>query len=116
MVTQEQFVNGMINYVDNEVIPKLPTIGKWGLGSIIVLTSSKTNEIVNLLTSNPIVATIGLVDENGRIYSDRLFTALKTSAQKYGNLVINIPVIGTLSFSADDVDKARMYVDGGAGQ
>lgn len=113
MVTREQFINGVLAYVDNEVINNLPTAGKWGIGAIVVLATSKINSIFEQLVSNPMIKSIGIVTDDGLIDNDSLSNALKFSSNKYGTLEIVVPVLGILSFTSDDVTKLNTYINGG---
>jgi len=47
------------------------------------------------------------------IDADALFNALRTAAERYGVMEFNIPIVGTLRFSAKDVDSLERYVLGG---
>lgn len=114
MTSKEQLKNGILTYVDREVIPHLPTAGKWGMGTVIILATSNYEQIYESLLENTIIKSLGVFDESGSVDTDRLAIALKKSAEKYGKLVISVPVIGTMSFSAQDVDKLYAYINGGA--
>lgn len=107
MVTKEQLLNGILSYIENDIIPSLPTAGKWGLGTISVLVASRYNDIFAELIKNPVIKAMNVVDDNGMIHIDTLGNAIKQSAEKYGQLVVAIPLLGTMSFSAKDIDRLR---------
>lgn len=113
MITKEQFVNGLITYLDREVIPQLPTSGKWYVGTVAFLATTKTDIIFSQLQNTPMVKMLGIIDQEGLIDVDALATALKQSAEKYGKLQIIFPILGTMTFSSTDVDKLRTYMTGG---
>lgn len=113
MITKEQFMNGLIDYADHEVMPILPTSGKWGLGTMIVLAKKKANTVLDELITNPMIGALGLVDDNDHIDDKILIEALSESATKYGKMDVTIPVIGTLTFSVEDIEKLRKYMNGG---
>lgn len=113
MVTKEQFMNGLLMYADKEIIPHLPTVGKWGIGAAIILATSKGEELLDNLENNSVVQALSIVDENGKIDVDILANALKESADKYGKMQMTIPVIGTLAFTSDDIEKMRYYIEDG---
>lgn len=114
MVTKEQFVTGIMTYAEKEVIPHLSTAGKWGVGTFIVLMTAKTQTIINELTSNELIRMLDIVDENGLIDEVRLSKALVQSAERYGKLQVNIPVLGTLTFNSQDIEMLTLYIDGGS--
>lgn len=103
MITKEHLMNGLLQYVDSDVIPHLPTHGKWVVGTIVTMVSSKANDVIDSMLSNPIVQAIDVVDKNGLIDSDKLIDNLAKSADKYGSVEVVIPVVGTLRFTTADV-------------
>lgn len=114
MVTKEQFINGILVYAEKEVIPALPTIGKWGIGAGIILAKNQADTIITNLANNNIVKTLGVVNDSGEIDVERLAYALKQSAEQYGNVQINVPVVGTLTFTSSDIEKLKHYIVRGA--
>lgn len=113
MVTKDQIVNGLVQYIDNEIMPYLSTSGKWVLGSAVTLSLQNVDEIYRYICNTPYFKMIKVVDNNGLIDFCKLCNALKDNASKYGKLQKQIPLIGTLTFSDQDVEKLRQYVDGG---
>lgn len=114
MVNQEQFMNGVLSYIDAEIMPSLPTAGKWELGTLILLSTTKYNEIFKQVSSNPFLQSLNIVSLDGRIDVETLAYALKKSAEKYGGLEISMPFVGIMKFSADDVEKVKRHIIGGA--
>lgn len=113
MVNKEQLIKGVLLYADKEVMPHLPTVGKWGLGSIILLAQNKATNILDQLSINPFVMSLGVINCDGMIDIDLLSNALIQTANKYGKVELTIPMIGSMSFSARDVELLKTYVIGG---
>lgn len=111
MVNKEQFKNGFLKYIDSEIIPRLPTTGKWGIGTAIILATSNYDSIYERLVNNEIVRTLGIVNDDKCIDLDRLADAMKVSASKYGKMQISVPIVGTMYFSSEDVDKLRNCIN-----
>lgn len=114
MVNKEQILNGILSYIDSEIMPSLPTAGKWEMGTLILLGSAKYDDIFKQVVSNPFLQSLDIVSSDGRIDIETLAYALKKSAEKYGGLEISMPLIGTMRFSADDVEKIKRHIIGGA--
>lgn len=106
----EQIMQGIINYADSEIMTKLPTAGKWVIGTAIGLATTKANEVVASIQNNAMVKALGIVDENGLIDVDTLTSAMKDSADRYGKISVEVPMIGKLSFSSADVETLRNYI------
>lgn len=112
MYTSEQVINGLMAYADNEVIPKLGTSGKWIIGTLVGMIGAKTGTLMQEIQSNQAAKIIGAVDNNGLFDIDLIADHLKQSVQRYGNLQIALPMLGTMTFTADDVEKAIRYIKG----
>ena len=106
LYTKEQFINGMITYIDNEVIAKLPTSGKVLAGAAVTLAMK--GPLLNNASS--IGEKLGVVNGDGLIDADSLAECLRDSMQKYGVIQLNYPLIGQLTFTTEDIDLARRYI------
>lgn len=106
----EQVVRGLISYADNEIIIKLPTSGKWLLGTVMGVATNKTANIIEDLKRNPVISMLGLVDSENNIDIDALISALKSSADKYGKLTVDVPMLGTMTFNTNDIERLRTYI------
>lgn len=112
MYTAEQVLNGIIKYADNEVLSKLDTKGKIFLGTGITIAMQNASTILKQIPQNDIVKMLGIVDDGGQYDVDLVATHLKENAKKYGKIQFNIPVVGTLTFTPEDVDKLKDYIEG----
>lgn len=112
MNTSEEIVNGLMRYADREVIPKLGTGGKWVVGAAIGMAGNKISEIARNLSTNSLAKAVGAVNEDGLFDVDKLTESLQNSANRYGNLSLNVPMLGTMTFTADDVNKVGKYIKG----
>lgn len=112
-VEPQKLINGLVEFADNEVIRNLPTSGKWLLGAGIGIMISRINETVESLVSNPIAKAMGIIDDEGKIDTDLVISNLKQSANKYGRMTIQVPLIGNLTFSESDVDSLKNYIERG---
>lgn len=110
-VEASKLINGIIEYADREVINSLPVAGKWLLGAGVGIMSSRVNEVINSINDNPIAKAMGIVDENGMFDLDLIADNLKQSANKYGKMTIQVPLVGRLTFSEGDVDSLRNYIE-----
>lgn len=112
MVSKTQFINGVIDYIDNEMMPHLPTSGKWSMGAMVILAKNRSENMLDSLVANPLFETLGVVKDE-KIDIDLLTDALKESASKYGKLTLNIPTVGVLSFTSSDVDSIKSFIKNG---
>lgn len=111
MYTIEQIVCGLSKFVDNEILPKMDTKSKIIVGTVISIAFKKYKVIDQKIKENEMAKTIGVVDENGQYDVDTIADTLKENAEKFGKVQINIPVAGTMTFSADDIEKLKQYIE-----
>lgn len=108
MYTKEQVTSGIMAYVTREVIAKLPTSGKWIVGAMVQMMARNMDKVY----SNGILSMLGAIDENGLIDVDMVCDSFKESANNYGSLCMDVPMVGTLTFSAHDIDRMREFIRG----
>lgn len=106
----DSLVRGLMDYADAEIMGKLPTSGKWVVGTAIGLANNKVTDVIEALRTNTIAHMLGIMDEDGMVDVDALIDAMKSSADKYGKLVVEVPLIGRLSFSSDDINNLRNFI------
>lgn len=115
MVTSEQIVNGLMMYVDKEMIPKLDTASKWIVGTLVGILGVKAENLALKIQSNELavaVGAVGAVNEDGLFDIDLIFEQLEKSAKRYGKLQINIPMLGIISLDDNDVKKIKQFIKG----
>ncbi len=96
---------GIAKYADREILPKLPD-GSWqkviaGMG--ISIAAKRGEAIAQSMAENQMLKTMAVVD-SGQVDIDLLRETLKDRIPDAG-MVIALPVIGTMTFHKDDVDK-----------
>ena len=112
MVNKEQIFNGIIRYIDFEVMPHLPTYGKWLIGTYITLLSSRLESIYNELTQSPMIRNLDIVTPEGMLDIERLTEAVSENVNKYGKLTVTIPGLKPLTFTREDVTSLKDYITG----
>ena len=108
MITKKQFVIGLSNYIDDEIIPKLPTSGKWAMSTFSIIVLKRSEGLIESLGNVEMIKQLKLI-ENENVDTDILCDALSESAKKYGDLSITIPMVGLLTFNYDDICKLKQY-------
>lgn len=106
-----QVQKGIAAYMDNEVMPLIDDTSwkKVMVGTAISLGIKRADAYLPLLQANPIVKTLDLVDEEGGIDVDALAPEIKNNISKNG-MKVELPVLGTMTFRAEDVDKLLQYI------
>ena len=109
MITIDQAMRGVMRFADAEIGPHLPTGKAIGLGVALSLIAEGGNEQLLALRENPLIQTMGVMDEQGNVDLDRLYNAArpKLDGQK---LPVTLPLIGELRFDVNDLDKLYKYI------
>ena len=104
MVTKEQFKNGVLRYVDNEIANKVGGVRKW---LVIIASTEMTANMDSLLSKLP---KNGYVQNDGMIDIDRLYTDMHRIAEQTGPVTEHIPVIGDVTFNTSDIESLYRYI------
>lgn len=111
MVHYTRVLQGVANYVDNELVSKLAGSWKaWLLGGMAGIAVSRGEALFRQYKDNPVAHALGLVDGEN-IDIDTLFAELRKQAQK-GSATVSLPVIGAVTFGVSDVDALHRYIMG----
>jgi hypothetical protein len=68
------------------------------------------DELKQSLVNNSLLRTFAIIDSHGCVDVDGLIKDLKTQIAEKGKLVIALPMLGTFTFTADDVDELHRYI------
>ena len=109
MISIDQLMRGVTRFADLEIIPHLPTGKGIGAGIALALLMDGGKARILQLREHPAVQLMGIMDEQGNVDLDRLYSAArpKVDGQK---LPVTIPIIGELRFDVNDLDKLYKYI------
>lgn len=113
MITSEQLKTGIGNYLQKRLMPKLDGKRQFLVGTMYGLSAGKADALIAGATKHPIVRMLGVVHENGEIDIDALFEAAYAQMQAQQNLRLDIPLMGTFVFNADDLRELHQEIIGG---
>lgn len=111
MVSIDKIEQGVANYLDAELMPQFQSNGleKVIVGTVVSLAIHKSGAIIGGYKDNKFVKMLGIMDENGDVDVEVLSQELKKNISKEG-VKVDIPIIGTLTFHQEDVDKLYDYI------
>lgn len=113
MVTMQAAKNGLVKYIDNDILPHLTGLKKVGLG---VYTALAANNIIGLMEKykdHPAVSVLDVIDENGNIDIDKLYNVTAPMFANGEKHMINIPMIGDMTVDRTDLEKLYRYIKEG---
>lgn len=103
MIAMTSAINGIKKYIYTDMLPHLPTIKQILLGGYIELAQGNAMNAALKLRDHPAISILGVFDESGNVDETRLYTVLFDIFSE--KRTIDIPMIGTYTFSRSDVDK-----------
>lgn len=109
MITIAQAQNGLMRYIDAEILPHLTGAKKIGAGIYVALAARNLPAAIERYKTHPAIAVLGLFDGEN-IDIDAAYNAampLFTERQK-----VTIPAIGDITFDQSDVEKLYRYMRG----
>jgi hypothetical protein len=112
MVTYNQLANGITKYIDQEIINKIQGWQRWALGAGAGIMMNKGTNMFNAFKAHPVVKMLEVIDDNGMIDIDTIYTELRKQAEK-GSATFDAPMIGTITLTKDDVDKLYRLIKEG---
>lgn len=99
-ITIEQLSNAVMQYFESEIYTKAVGFKKFTLGAAYVLYRPKLPGVIVNLLNNPLIKMLDIVDENGLIDLDKLYSAGKESIRKSGQFEI-----AGILFNESDIDR-----------
>ncbi len=107
-VTIDQAMRGAVRFADTEIIPRLPSGKGIGAGIALALIMDGSRDYILSLRDNPAVKLMHIMDEQGNIDIDRLYSAARPKFEN--KLSVDVPFIGSLKFDQNDVDKLYKFI------
>lgn len=103
MLNITQVFNGAKKYIYTELLPHLSTAKQLLFAGYIELAEGNLQNAVLRIREHPAVSVLGLFDENGNVDDTRLYNVMKNLFTE--KKTIDIPLIGTYTFSQNDVQR-----------
>ena len=110
MVTISQIQRGFAAFVDNEIAVAFTGWQKAIVAGAAGLLASNFPNLVKIYGSHPLVAAVGLYDDNANAVNiDALYNAIvpKLGAEK---IPVTIPKIGTIKMGQPEIDALMRYI------
>ena len=108
MVTINQVRHGVEQYMDSEILPKLPPAKAFGVGVYAELLLSQLENQFRQYLAMPAVKMLNLADDNGNIDIDRLREVAQRKMPD--RIQLDLPMIGMLTFSRGDIDMLYQHI------
>lgn len=117
VVSLEQAKNGLLQYIETDVLQKMSGAKKWGLGMYISLASGNVESLIMQYKDHPAVKILNVIDDEGNVDIDRLYAAAEPAFANGNKVPIPIAVpflgeLGELKLDKSDFDKIYRLMKG----
>lgn len=111
MVNFNKIKNGMAKYLDNEIIPNLSTndTEKFLVGIVSGIFLKRMDKIMNYYLGGKIMKVAEITNEEDEIDIDLIYEVAKETI-KSSSVSFEVPVLGKLTFTKDDIDSLYKYI------
>lgn len=116
-VSKDQIVNGVVSYVEDEVIPHIGDKPTQIILSVAIKAIQANKTLVDSVFEHPLVKSL-LIRDGDNYEIDGLFDAIEESVKEYGEFPVCIPPIPiispkeqTLKFVEDDVAEIKRRIE-----
>lgn len=109
MVPINKVKNGIVKYLDAEVINKLPGWRSWVFGAGAIIMLSKVDTVIDQVKEHPVVKMMGVIDGD-MVDVETIYAAFKKQTQTVGAVDISIPTIGNLRMGTADIDRLYNFI------
>lgn len=106
----DRVIHGFLKYLDKELYNEMSdwqeVLARIAVGRMI----GDTDALKESLMKNGFVKTFAIMDADGNVDVDGLVHDLKEQIERKGKISISIPLLGTFSFIAEDVDELHRII------
>lgn len=107
MVNLDQVRNGLLRYIDTEIVSKMGGLKMWGLAfASVMLVDSYMNQFSGILSQ------MGLMNQEGMIDLDKVYSQFLDIARAKGSVTENFAMIGPVTFTEQDITKLYSCIRG----
>lgn len=106
----EKVINGILRYLNAEIYSKMSGWQEILARVAVSRMVGSSEQLKQGLMNSTFLQTFAIVDSHGNIDVDGLMRDLKTQVAEKGKLVITLPMLGSFTFTADDVDELHRYI------
>lgn len=109
IVSTEQAIRGLMRYIEEELIGKLEGTKKTLAKAYVALAAPNLTDKLLAAKTSPWITVTGLVDEEGRIDTDKAKGALEETFRT--GIMLDLPLIGGFRLGPGDLERMVRHVE-----
>ena len=106
-------MDGIARYIDKEIYSGMNDVQEVVARIAIGRVLGNKDGVKNMLSSNPIIKSLVIIDDDGMVDIEKILAELKAEISKKGSVSIQIPWFGKMTFKPEDVEKLHREILGG---
>lgn len=108
----ESVVDGINRYLDNEIYKNLSDLQEFAARLVVGRINQNADSIKQVLMANGFVKTMCIIDSDGMVDIDSILQEVRREVERKGNIQVDVPLIGKITFCPADVDVLREQICG----
>ena len=112
MIPLDKATRGIVNYLDNELLTQISNDSpkKIGFGLFVALAARDPMKLIGMFINPDVLYMLGVINqEHNAIDIEILRDELRKRIPSEGTKM-NLPLLGTVTFTAYDIDKMFNYI------
>lgn len=111
-VSIQQVKNGVLTYIESDILPHLSGIRKVAAGAYVALAAEKAEEMILKYSKTPAIAVLDLIGQDGSVDIDRVYKAVAPMVKDGEKIGIDVPMIGRFNLDKTDLEKIYKNIRG----
>ena len=112
MIHKSRIAAGLATYIDKELAAQFAgSLKGWGVAMAGGIVAARADRVLDVLIQVPAVRALGIAD--GEMIDDELLFAVLAEAAAKSSATVDVPLLGPVTFTGNDIDALRRYVMGG---
>lgn len=112
MYTFEKTIDGIIKYINNELLGGMNDVQDFAARVFIGRVIENKEHIKNSLVNNGFIRTFGIIDSEGMVDIEGFAADIKRELARKGKITMDIPWFGKYTFTPADVDVLYKTITG----
>ena len=109
----ESVIDGLNRYIDKNIYSNLNATQEFVARLVVGRINQNSEMVKQSLMSNGFFKTLCIIDSDGMVDIDNLLRDVRKEIDRQGSLQVEVPLIGKLTFRAEDVDEIKKEILGG---
>ena len=111
MVSYNQFIAGIVTYIDKEILINVHGWQKHAIGIAVGIIAKRSETLLDSKYAN-IAKSLGILDDNNNVDIDLLYEEVKKEVEKNGFILFDTGemLFGQMKFNVNDIEKLNKEI------